>query len=181
MESIQTFRFRIERDSVQAGLTNEEFGERQYTEYRWVHWYATMMFVKATGMKEAKKDAKFHDLVCPVSGRNAEGKRLSIKDGVSFTPSRDSGTGRGVKQDNIQKCFENNAWYYLYTTTALDETHWELTTWLVPIAMIKSWYGVSGTAGGKINYKKCMKHITESPQTPVVDYNFSRESGFRKL
>ena len=182
MESIQTFRVRIERESVQAGLTNEEFGKDDYNDYRMFLRYATKYSSKiCPSLEDPKKDSKFHDLVCKETGKKLEGKKLKHGEGVCFAPSVDVGAGRKVNKENIQKCFEMNSSYYLYTTTDLDDKFWELTIRWVSIELIKPWYEKYANASGNITYNNFMKCIETSKQDPVADYMYSRESGFCKL
>lgn len=182
MASIKTFRIRIERLLVQGGLTNDEFGTEEYYDYRFVHRFATKNFMKIQGsMNDPKKDSKFHDLVCKETGNKSEGKRLKPKSGVCFAPSVDVGAGRKVDKTNIQKCFDTNSSYYLYTTTCLDDTFWELTVRWVPIEMIKKWYSKYANNSGSISYNNCMKCIDDSPQEDIITYISSLESGFSKV
>ena len=182
MDTIQTFRLRIERESVQGGLTNEEFGKDDYNDYRFVHRYATKYFIRiCPGLEDPKRDSKFHDAVETNTGKKFEGKKLKQGDGVCFAPSVNIGAGRKMDKANIQKCFEMNSYYYLYTTTGLDDKVWELTIRLVPIELIKVWYGKYANASGTITYSNCTKCINSSKQDPVVNYMYSRESGFCKL
>ena len=135
--SIECFVFKIPRETVQGGLTNEEF-EPSLSDYRFLHHYATPLLARAKGLTVTRGDTRFYDAVC-TAGTKSEGKRLSAKSGVDIRPSRDTGAGRKVNTGRLAECLAINSHYFFYEASH-DDTTLTFEIYWIPIELIRTWF-----------------------------------------
>jgi hypothetical protein len=143
------------RSTLQGGLSNVEFPESYFYDYRLMHHHYTLAAMKWKGFIRTVGDSKFHDAV--LGEQKAEGKKLSPNSGVCFAPSVETGAGRAATEGNIAKCFEMNDFYFTYTTTNVTEENVNGVIYWIPTSLIKVWFAQHGTKSGTICYSKFMK------------------------
>ena len=96
----------VPRLYIQGGNTNEDFGKNIY-DWRLQHHYPTTYV--CNWKKYENKDEKFYDIM-NVEGKKAEGKNMT--DGITLTPSRDTGANRKFDEENLNKCLNTNNHYF---------------------------------------------------------------------
>lgn len=160
------------RPSLQGGLSNTEWPEPYYYDYRFMHHHFTPLAMAWKGFTRTSGDSKFHDAVSGT--QKAEGKKLSPKDGVCFAPSVEVGAGRAPTRENILKCFDTNDFYFLYSTLHVDEEKVIGVIYWVPTSLIRVWFEEIGTKSGRISYSKFMKKMETVPieESPVMRRGF---------
>jgi hypothetical protein len=160
------------RKSLQGGLSNAEWSESYYYDYRFMHFHFTPLATALKGFTRTSGDSKFHDAVSGT--QKAEGKRLSPKDGVCFAPSVEVGAGRKPTKENILKCFDTNDFYFLYSTLGVDEEKVIGVIYWVPTSLIRVWFEEIGTKSGVICYSKFMKKMETATieELPVMRQGF---------
>lgn len=151
---------RFLRSTLQGGLSNQDFPEGYFYDYRLMYHHYTLRAMKWKGFTRTEGDSKFHDAVSGT--QKAEGKRLSPEYGVCFKPSVDVGAGRTTRQENIDQCFATNDFYFLYSTLDVNEQEVIGAIYWVPTSLIKVWFAEHGTKSGTISYAKFMKCLQEA-------------------
>lgn len=150
----------IARKTLQGGIPNELYPRHLLEDWRLLHHIATIYMLNKMNYGMNCGDSKFHDAV-NTDGKKAEGKKLSKKGGVDFKPSVDTGAGRKFNQENLDKCFEINDFYFIYEIAGIDEEYLHMHTYWIPIAKVREWYAANGKSG-KICYtkfKKCLDQV----------------------
>jgi len=160
MKRVDCLIVKVSRQTIQGGLTNDEYDDHDLTDWRLQHHYPTN-YVKA--LKKYEKvgdDSKFTDIQSIEDNRfKAEGKKMTKN--VMLCPSRDTGVGRSFNEENLNKCFEINKHYFLYRRGDINETTVEFIIYWIPIEYIKEWYFISGNKKGSITESKIQNHINE--------------------
>jgi hypothetical protein len=163
----------ISRKSLQGGASNEEFPPEYYWDYRFMHHHYTPIATKWQGFKRTEHDTKFHDAVSGTM--KAEGKALNPNSGVCFAPSINVGGGRTPTRENIEKCFETNNYYFLYTTLNYEDEKVIAVIYWIPTTLIRSWFAQHGRRDGKICYSKfmdCMREATVVEEPEIMRRGF---------
>lgn len=135
---------RINRKTIQGGLTNEEFGNN-LNDWRLQHHIPTRYVCIWKRYRELGRDAKFSDIISKECDNKAEGKKMT--GGVTLCPSRDTGANRSFNNDNLCSCFDTNSHYYLYDRCNITDTTLDFTILWVPINTIRDWYDRCGSNG----------------------------------
>ena len=151
MTTLHKHTLRVARRTIQGGIPNNRYPVEYLTDYRLVYIHPTDAILQLKGFTLATGDAHFHDAVC--EDRKAEGKCISRTAGVNFNPSKNTGAGRGFVQDDLDKCFALNSFYFLYEVEGYDEEYLTFGIYWVPIDTIRTWYAQCGN-GGKITFKR---------------------------
>jgi hypothetical protein len=150
MATIHKHVLRVARKTLQGGIPNDRYPKEYLTNFRLIYVHPTDAILTLKGFALATNDAHFYDAVC--GDQKAEGKCVN-KTGVNFNPSKNTGAGRSFKQDDLDKCFEINHFYFLYEVEGYDEVYLTFNIYWVPIATVREWYGAYGSQG-KITLKR---------------------------
>lgn len=159
MTSICKHVLRVSRKTIQGGIPNDRYPKEYLTDFRLIYIHPTDAILTLKGYTRAVKDAHFHDAFCETS--KAEGKCIN-KTGVNFNPSKNTGAGRSFIQEDLDKCFDINSFYFLYEVDGYDEHYLTFNIYWIPISTIREWYGKCGTKG-KIslnNFRKCLTEVS---------------------
>jgi hypothetical protein len=160
-DKIEQLTVKINRKTIQGGLTNEEFDEHDLIDWRLQHNFPTNYVKIWKGYEKVGDDSKFTDIRSKEDPTlKAEGKKMT--GGVTLSPSRDTGAGRSFNEDNLNQCFEMNNHYFLYDRGNIDEITIEFIIYWISIDIIKKWYEESGNRKGVISFKKLKNHIDKS-------------------
>jgi hypothetical protein len=158
---------KISRKCIQGGFSNEQYPEKFLRDYRLLHHYPSLAICAKFGCRLNNNDSKFYDAINE-RDEKAEGKTCA--NGVTFTPSRDTGANRAFNADNLEQCFTINSYYFLYEVSKIDREYVTFDIYWVPISIIRSWYEQFGNKHGRItktNWVKCLSQC-EFEQTEEI-------------
>lgn len=155
---IEKLKVTISRNSIQGGLTNEEFDPKELEDWRLQHHIPTRYTKIWKKLRTIKRDSKFSDLV-DNDGNKSEGKKFTKE--VALCPSRDQGAGRSFNQENLDTCLSQNSHYFLYDRGEITDTTINFNIYWIPIKDINIWYTKYGNGRGKISEKNIRKCLEE--------------------
>jgi len=155
---IEKLIYKILRSSIQGESSNEEYPESLLRDYRLMYQHPTLKVKKWKNFESAGRDSKFTDL--KKDDIFAEGKCISKDRGVTFKPSVDTGANRSFSQENLEKCFEKNAFYFLYEICEITDIDVTFEIYWIPILIIKDIYNKFGK-NGSISYNKFKTCISQ--------------------
>jgi len=135
---------KINRQYIQGGLTNEEFGNH-LEDWRLQHHFSTRYVCYWQDYRELERDARFSDIISNNNNNKAEGKNMTK--GVTLCPSSNTGVGRSFNNENLCECFNINTHYYLYHRNNITDTTLDIIILWIPIATIRNWYSRFGRKG----------------------------------
>ena len=159
MTTIHKHVLKINRRTIQGGIPNDRYPKEYLTNYRLLYHIPTDAILNLKGFTLAPHDAHFHDAVC--GEQKAEGKCIN-KSGVNFNPSKNTGAGRGFIQEDLEKCFDINSFYFLYEVEGYDDTYLTFNIYWVPIETIRSWYATCGNVGKitLLRFRNCLSQVS---------------------
>jgi hypothetical protein len=150
---------KVARKTMQGGIPNNRYPVEYLTNFRLVYVHPTDAILHLKGYTLATGDTPFYDAFC--GDQKAEGKCVN-KHGVNFNPSKNVGSGRRFNEEDLQKCFSTNNYYFLYEVNGYDEDYVTFHIYWIPTDLIRSWYERFGKQG-KINLKNFQKCLAEVP------------------
>ena len=168
MATIHKHILRVARKTLQGGIPNDRYPKEYLTNFRLIYVHPTDAILNLKGFTLASGDAHFYDAIC--GDQKAEGKCVN-KTGVNFNPSKNTGAGRSFKQDDLDACFDINAFYFLYEVEGYDEVYLTFNIYWVPISTVREWYATHGKQG-KITLKKfrtCLDGVSIEQTTETRD------------
>ena len=155
---IDVLRVKLPRQTIQGGLSNDEYNPHNLTDWRLLHHIPTNYVRKWKRYQEIKTDSKFTDLCDKSETDFSEGKNL--KGGLNLNPSKNVGSGRKYDQKDLEECFKLNGHYFLYDFGEITDTTIVIIIYWIHINIIKEWYYKCGNGKGNIsgtNIIKCIK------------------------
>jgi len=155
---VEKFVHTILRSSIQGGIPNERYPESLLRNSRLTHHIPTDAIKVLKNYEDDGTDSPYTDIT--KDGICAEGKTVNPKTGVNLSPSRDTGANRSFSQENLNKCFEKNSFYFLYETTIITATHVTFEIYWIPIAIVRDMYEKHGKKG-RVTYKKFKQYISQ--------------------
>jgi hypothetical protein len=159
LKMISKYNHIVPRLYMQGGIPNERYPESLLRNSRLTNHFPTDAIKVRKEFEDAGTDNKYSDL--KKDDIFAEGKTINPKSGINFKPSVDSGGGRSFSQENLEKCFEKNSFYFLYETTEITDTHVTFEIYWIPITIIKDMYEKYGNKG-LVRYSKFKAYISQS-------------------